>query len=47
MLEENTSGLISRKHKKFCETLNYIEKCLLITSAFTGCISIFAFAFLY
>ena len=37
---------MSRKHKKYCTTLNYFEHFLILTSAITGCISIFAFAFL-
>ena len=36
--------LMSRKHKKFCTTLNYIEHFLILASAITGCISISAFA---
>ena len=30
--------------KRFCTTLNYIENVLILASAITGCISIFAFA---
>ena len=33
--------LMSKKHKKFCATLDYIEYCLILTSAITGCISIY------
>ena len=36
--------LMSRKYKKVCATLNYIEHCLILASTITGCISIFAFA---
>ena len=32
---------MSKKHKKFCATLDYIEYCLILTSAITGCISIY------
>ena len=35
---------MSRKHKKVCATLNYIEQFLILASAVTGCISISAFA---
>ena len=37
--------LMSRKHKKACTTLNYIEHFLILVSAVTGCISISAFCF--
>ena len=36
--------MISRKHKKVCTTLNYIEHFLILASTITGCISISAFA---
>ena len=36
--------LMSRKYKKVCATLNYIEHFLILASTITGCISIFAFA---
>ena len=36
--------LMSRKHKKGCTTLNYIEHFLILSSKITGCTSIFAFA---
>ena len=36
--------LISRKHKKVCTTLNYIEHFFILASTITGCISISAFA---
>ena len=36
--------LMSRKHKKICITLNYIEHFLILASAITGYISISAFA---
>ena len=41
-IEQNE--LISKKHKKGCTTLNYIEQFLILASAITGCISISAFA---
>ena len=37
---------MSRKHKKVCITLNYIEHFLILPSTITGCISIFAFVYL-
>ena len=36
--------LMSRKHKKVCTTLNYIEYVLILASTIAGCISISAFA---
>ena len=41
-IEQNE--LIRRKHKKFCEALNYIKHILISASTITGCISIFDFA---
>ena len=35
--------MISRKHRKICTTLNYIEHCLISVSEITGYISISAF----
>ena len=35
---------MSKKHKKVCTTLNYIEHFLMLSSTITGCISIYAFA---
>ena len=35
---------MSKKHKKVCTTLNYIEHFLILASTVTGCISISAFA---
>ena len=35
---------MSKKHKKVCTTLNYIEHCLILASTITGCVSISAFA---
>ena len=36
--------LMSRKHKKVCATLNYIEDFLILASTITGCVSTFDFA---
>ena len=45
LLEEiNRNELMSKKHKKVCTTLNYIEHFLILASTITGCISISAFA---
>ena len=35
---------MSKKHKKICSTLNYIEHFLILASTITGCVSISAFA---
>lgn len=44
-LEEiKQSKLVSKKQKKVCNTLTYIEHLLTLTFAITGCIYIFAFA---
>ena len=43
-IETEENELMSRKHKKICETLNHIEHFLILTSAITGCISVSAFA---
>ena len=40
----NHNDLMSKKHKKTCKYLNYIEHLLLIASTVTGCVSISAFA---
>ena len=43
-LEEiKQNQLISKKHKKICKTLNYIEHFVILASIITGCISISAF----
>ena len=34
---------MSKKHKKVCKTINYIEHFLILASAITGCISISVF----
>ena len=45
LIEEiNRNELMSKKHKKVCTTLNYIEHFLLLTSTITGCVSISSFA---
>ena len=36
--------LMSKKHKKVCTTLYYIEHFLILSSTITGCVSISAFA---
>ena len=47
-LEEiNKNELMSRKHNKYCTTLNYIENFLILASTITGCIAISAFAYLF
>ena len=42
--EINRNELISKKHKKVCTTLNYIQHSLILISTITGCIFISAFA---
>ena len=42
--EKKQKELISRKHKKVCATLNYMEHFLILASKIAGCISISAFA---
>ena len=45
LIEEiNRNELMSKKHKKVCTTLNYIEHFLILGSTITGCVSISAFA---
>ena len=45
LIEEiNGNELISKKHRKVCTTLNYIELFLILCSTIIGCISIPAFA---
>ena len=34
---------MSKKHKKICRTLNYIENFLILASTITGCVSISTF----
>ena len=38
--ETNRNELISKKNKKVCTNLNYIERFLILASAFTRCVSI-------
>ena len=46
LIEEiKRNELMSKKHKKICTTVNYIEHFIL-ASAITGCVSISTFAFL-
>ena len=44
--ELNQDELISKKQKKVCTTLNYIEHFLIVAITVTGCVSISAFSFL-
>ena len=45
LIEEiNQNELISKKHKKVCKVLNYIELLLILVSTVTGRVSISAFA---
>ena len=45
LIEEiNRNKLTSKKHKKVCTALNYIEHFLILSSAITRCVSIFSFA---
>ena len=37
---------MSKKHKKVCRVLNYIQHSLIAVSTITGCVSIYAFDFL-
>ena len=46
LAEIEQSELMSKKHKKVCTTLNYIEHVIILASTITGRISISAFAFL-
>ena len=41
--EIKQNELMSKKHKKVCTTLNYIELILVLASTITECISISAF----
>ena len=40
----NRNELMSKRHKKVCRTLNYIDHLLLAIFTITGCVSISAFA---
>ena len=45
LIEEiNRNELMSKKHKKVCTTLNYIEHLLILAFTITGCVSISAFS---
>ena len=43
MEEINRNQLMSKKHKKVCTSLNYIEHFLILGSTITGCVFISAF----
>ena len=45
--EINQDELMSKKHKKICTTLNYIERCLVLASTITRCVSSSASVFFY
>ena len=40
----NQNELMSKKHKKVCRVLNYIDHSLIVISTITGCVYISAFA---
>ena len=45
LIEEiNRNESMSKKHKKVCRVLNYIDHSLTVISTITGCVSISAFA---
>ena len=45
LIEEiNQNALMSKKHKKVCRVLNYIEHLLIAISTIIGCVSTSAFA---
>ena len=45
LIEEiNRNELMSKKHKKFCRVLNYIDHSLIVISVITECVSISTFA---
>ena len=41
--EAKQNELMSRKHKKVCTTLKYIEHFIVLASKITGCISVSSF----
>ena len=44
LIEEiNRNELMSKKHKKVCRVLNFIDHSLIVTSTITGCVSISTF----
>ena len=47
LIEEiNQNKLMSKKHKKVCRILNYIDHSLFVISTITGCVFISDFVFL-
>ena len=40
----NQNKLISKKHRKVCRVLNYIDYLLIVIAPITGCVSISPFA---
>ena len=44
--EINQNELMSKKYKKVCRVLNYIEHLLILVSTVTGCVSSSTFTFL-
>ena len=42
--EINQNELMSKKYKKVCRILNYVEHLFILTSTVSGCVSISAFA---
>ena len=42
--EKNQNELMSKKHKKVCRVLNYIQDSLILIFTVTGCVSISTFA---
>ena len=45
LIEEINQNELSKKQKKLCKTLNYIENFLILASTVTGSVSIFSFVF--
>ena len=45
-IKQNELMLMSRKNKKVCRTVSYIEHFLILASTISGCISVSAFAYL-
>ena len=44
LTEEINQKLLSKKHKKICRFLNYVDHSLIVIFTITGCVSISAFA---
>ena len=42
--EINRNGLMSKKHKRVCRVLNYVDHSLIAISTITECVSVSAFA---